>query len=102
MKNILALFICLAAVFPACCHENTNTPVLSATVQKNKINGDVVVYNLSNGKLHTSDCEWAEKCTKNCIYLSKKSIKKMTYIPCLVCGGGVIEPIAADEGSFQE
>lgn len=81
---------------PAVSHEQNGEAILSATIKKNHIHGDVAVYNLSNGKLHTADCEWAEKCTKNCIYLKKKEVKKMFYIPCLVCGGGVIEPIAEE------
>jgi len=70
---------------------------LNATVARNVIYGDVVVYNISNGKLHLPDCEWAEKCTKNCIYLKKKDLKKMFFIPCIVCGGGVIPPTEINE-----
>ncbi|MCR4880591.1 MAG: hypothetical protein K6A44_01380 [bacterium] len=97
MKKILILILYLFLIFPVYAHEESEHHVLSATVIKNRISGDVAVYNLSNGKLHTSDCEWAEKCTKNCIYLSKKELKKKFYIPCLVCGGGVIEPISDEE-----
>ncbi len=66
---------------------------IKAGIEKNTISKNVFVYNLSNAKLHLPDCEWAEKCTRNCIYISKKDLKKMFFVPCMVCGGGVIEPM---------
>ena len=77
--------------------EGLSSLQLNAAVAKNRISGNVVVYNISNGKLHLHDCEWAEKCTKNCIYLKKKELKKMFYVPCIVCGGGVIPPAEFNE-----
>ena len=62
-------------------------------IAKDAIKSDVVVYNVSNAKMHTHDCEWAEKCTKNCIYLSKEEEKEIFYIPCAVCGGGILEKV---------
>ena len=97
MKKIFLIILCLFFANHSWGHEHHKSPLLIASVIKNKIKGDVVVYNLSNGKLHTADCEWAEKCTKNCIYLSKREIKKMFYVPCLVCGGGIIEPVAEED-----
>ena len=93
MKKIFLLTCCLFIGNIAIASENNNKFVLKTTIYKNKIVSDVVVYNLSNAKLHTSDCEWAEKCTKNCIYKDKKQISEMFYIPCAVCGGGIIEPL---------
>lgn len=72
--------------------EVDETCLINASITKNRIKKDVVVYNLSNGKLHTHDCEWAEKCTKNCIYIKKRKLKKIFFIPCVVCGGGILEP----------
>ena len=66
--------------------------VIKAGISKNRIKKNVVVYNLSNAKLHTHNCEWAEKCTKNCIYIKKRNLKDIFFIPCVICGGGVIEP----------
>jgi len=71
-------------------HENLQ---FNLSVTKSAIAGDVLVYNLSNAKLHRPDCEWAEKCTKNCIYLDKKELKHMFFIPCMVCGGNIFEPV---------
>ena len=51
--------------------QEAETIFISTTVSKRAIKSDVVVYNLSNAKLHTHDCEWALKCTKNCIFLNK-------------------------------
>ncbi|MCQ2957715.1 MAG: hypothetical protein MJ180_02310 [Candidatus Gastranaerophilales bacterium] len=96
MKKFLILIIFLLTINSVSAEE----PVpfqLNATVAKNVIFGDIVVYNLSNGKLHLPDCEWAQKCTKNCIYIKKKDLKKMFFVPCIVCGGGVVEPAEINE-----
>ena len=97
MKKLLIIIFCLFMALPAISHDEIEGLVLDATITKNEIKGDVAVYNLSNGKMHTPDCEWAQKCTKNCIYLNKNDIKRMFYVPCLVCGGGVIEPLSPDD-----
>lgn len=91
MKKFLLVFFAIIISNVAFAHEDEEI-IIKASVIKNVIKGDVYVYNLSNAKLHTPDCEWAEKCTKNCIYVSKEQLQKMFYVPCAVCGGGVIEP----------
>lgn len=78
---------------PALCEQVT----FEATVSKDAISSDVIVYNLSNGKAHRHDCEWAEKCTKNCIYIEREKINDMFFIPCAVCGAYVLEPIENQE-----
>ena len=88
MKKILFLFF---SFFIALYAQAQDTLQLGISVEKRVIDSDTFVYNLSNSKLHTHDCEWAEKCTKNCIFLSKDEIKDLFYIPCLVCGGNIFE-----------
>ena len=95
MKNLAYILLFLLSFQIPVFAEDTDSFQLNATATKNIILGKVYVYNLSNGKLHTPDCEWALKCTKNCIYINKRDLKKMFFIPCTVCGGGVVEP--ADE-----
>ena len=82
---------------PVFAHDENGEVVLNATIRKNRVHGDVVVYNLSNGKAHRHDCEWAEKCTKNCIYIEKEKINDMFFIPCAVCGAYILEPIENEE-----
>ena len=95
MKKFLIVLLNLIIINTVYAHEEVSG-ILTATITKSAISGDVAVYNLSNGKLHTSDCEWAEKCTKNCIYIDKKELDKLFFVPCIVCGGGVIEPAQKD------
>ncbi len=77
--------------------SDDETLLLKSTLYKTTIYGDVAVYNLSNAKLHKKDCEWAEKCVKNCITVDRKELKNMFYIPCAVCGGETLEPVAFGE-----
>ena len=48
---------------------------------------ETVVYNTKTGKYHSPYCQWAKKCTVNCIKLEKKDAKARGGIPCKVCGG---------------
>ena len=76
--------------------------IFKTSINKDAIKSDVIVYNLSNGKAHRHDCEWAEKCTKNCIYIEKEKIKDMFFIPCAVCGGYILEPIENDDEEYHQ
>jgi hypothetical protein len=94
MKNFLFVIIFVFCISQSIfCEEVT----FKASISKDAIKSDVIVYNLSNGKAHRHDCEWAEKCTKNCIYIDKEEMKGMFFIPCAVCGGYVLEPIEEKE-----
>ncbi len=75
----------------------TEQVTLETTISKDAISSDVIVYNLSNAKVHRHDCEWAEKCTKNCIFIEKEKIKDIFFVPCAVCGGFVLEPVENDK-----
>lgn len=46
-----------------------------------------VYFNLQNKKYHCLTCEWAIKCTKNCVELDLSEAKRRGGIPCKVCGG---------------
>ena len=48
---------------------------------------ETVVYNTKTGKYHSLGCQWAKKCTVNCIKLEKKDAKARGGVPCKVCGG---------------
>ena len=48
---------------------------------------EMVMFNLKTYKYHSLNCQWAKKCTKNCIKIDKKEAIKRGGIPCKVCGG---------------
>ena len=48
----------------------------------------MVVYNMKTGKYHSPYCQWAKKCTVNCIKIDKKEAIRRGGVPCKVCGGG--------------
>ncbi len=88
MRKIFVIIFTLLCSNYVLAHNDENV-FIEAMVTKNIISDEVVVYNLSNAKLHAASCEWAEKCTKNCIYINKSELEKIFYIPCLVCGGDI-------------
>ena len=51
------------------------------------VNAETVVYNTSSGKYHKPTCQFAKKCTKNCIKIDKKQAKAKGGVPCKSCGG---------------
>ena len=48
---------------------------------------DTVVYNTKTGKIHSPACQWAQKCTVNCIRIDRQAAIKRGGIPCKVCSG---------------
>lgn len=48
----------------------------------------MVVYNTKTGKYHAPYCQWAKKCTVNCIKIDKQEAIRRGGVPCKVCGGG--------------
>ncbi len=56
------------------------TTVLSA-------NAETVVFNTKTKKYHTITCQWAKKCTVNCVKIEKKEAIRQGGKPCKVCGG---------------
>ena len=48
---------------------------------------ETVVYNTKTYKYHKISCQYAKKCTVNCIQIDKKEAQKRGGIPCKVCGG---------------
>lgn len=48
---------------------------------------ETVVYNTKTGKFHSVGCQWANKCTANCIKIDRKEAVQRGGVPCKVCGG---------------
>ena len=77
MKKIIIVFVCVfVGLF------------LTALITKpEKFENYDVIFNTKTLKIHKTDCEWAEKCTKNCIKTTKDQARKKGGISCNVCGG---------------
>ena len=61
--------------------------ILFLSTLNNICYAETVVFNVKTYKYHSVWCEWALKCTKNCIKIDKKEAIKRGGIPCKVCGG---------------
>lgn len=46
-----------------------------------------VAFNTNSRKFHNPRCEWAIKCTRNCISLPRSEALRRGGVPCKVCGG---------------
>jgi hypothetical protein len=60
-----------------------SVPLLGVTSSET----EKVAFNTVSLKYHCLDCEWARKCTKNCIVISAAEARKRGGVPCKVCGG---------------
>jgi len=47
---------------------------------------ELVEFNTSNGKYHCASCQWALRCTRNCVKIPL-SEARARGTPCKVCGG---------------
>lgn len=48
---------------------------------------ETVAFNTKSLKFHCLSCEWAVKCTVNCIEISRTEAITRGGVPCKVCGG---------------
>lgn len=46
-----------------------------------------VAFNTNSRIYHKHSCEWAQKCTKNCISIDSSEARRRGGRPCKVCGG---------------
>lgn len=67
MKKFIVIIVCIFACFNAVAHS--------------------VAYNTNSHIYHNHLCEWAHKCTKNCITIDSSKAKQLGGRPCKVCGG---------------
>ncbi|MFA6988885.1 MAG: hypothetical protein WC197_02345 [Candidatus Gastranaerophilaceae bacterium] len=93
MKNnvVLIIFLLCLLVFSNCFNgvysEDITPATLRARIYKTNLKRNVVVFNVKTKKYHNAGCEWAKKCTRNCIYIKRSEVLKRNGIPCKVCGG---------------
>lgn len=48
---------------------------------------EIVAFNTQSHKYHCLTCEWAVKCTRNCINIKTSEAIARGGVPCKVCGG---------------
>lgn len=60
----------------------TVAPIVSHAAEE-----EIVVFNTKSLKYHCATCEWALKCTRNCIKIPKSEARRRGGTPCKVCGG---------------
>lgn len=71
-------------------HSATNTMVDDSDVgltEEINIESCIVSFNRLSKIFHNPACEWAEKCTKNCITISRDKAISKNGTPCKVCKG---------------
>ncbi|HWO09499.1 MAG TPA: hypothetical protein VNN80_08465 [Polyangiaceae bacterium] len=49
--------------------------------------GDSVALNTKTLKYHCPSCEWAVRCTRNCITVTQSEAEERGAVPCKVCNG---------------
>jgi hypothetical protein len=67
--------------------KNILTAVLLLLCCTNNALAYDVKFNTKTYKYHNPKCEWAIKCTKNCIKIDSTEAKQKGGVPCKVCGG---------------
>src|SRR2546426_7497860 len=50
-------------------------------------NDEMVAFNTKTLKYHCLKCQWAVKCTQNCVTIKKSEAIKRGGVRCKVCGG---------------
>lgn len=47
----------------------------------------VVMFNVKSLKFHNPACEWAQRCTRNCVAVPRSEALRRGGVPCKICGG---------------
>lgn len=48
---------------------------------------DLVMFNQQSKKYHCPSCEWARKCTRNCVEIPRAEAIRLGGVACRICGG---------------
>jgi hypothetical protein len=68
--------------------EHGHRSLAVAASGKRVVKEQLVYFNTKSFKYHSPDCQWAHRCTKNCISIPKSEAIQRGGVPCKVCGGG--------------
>jgi hypothetical protein len=48
---------------------------------------DLVMFNQNSKKYHCPSCEWARKCTRNCVEITRAEAQRLGGVACKTCNG---------------
>jgi methylphosphotriester-DNA--protein-cysteine methyltransferase len=68
------------------CYQKSENLKLNASISKTDTREDVVVFNVKTKKYHKASCLWAERCTRNCVFMKRSEALEKGGMPCKVCG----------------
>ena len=68
-------------------YESTDNSESLDTSNLQNNSQDIVSFNTNSLKYHCPSCQWAKKCTRNCISITRDEAIKVGGVPCKVCGG---------------
>ena len=66
--------------------DETPDPPISASGPGSP-KSDLVMFNQQSKKYHCPSCEWARKCTRNCVEITRAEAIRLGGVACRVCGG---------------
>ena len=85
----LSLLLSLGLGLPALAHQCSADKVDGLLIASKPVKKERTVYfNTKSYKYHSMDCQWAARCTRNCIEIPLSEAINRGGIPCKVCGGG--------------
>ncbi|REJ85758.1 MAG: hypothetical protein DWQ36_08245 [Acidobacteria bacterium] len=61
-----------------------------------------VAFNTESKKYHCLSCQWAIRCTRNCIEVTASEARRRGGVACKVCGGSCRREPAADSAPRRE
>lgn len=63
---------------------------------------ETVYFNVQSKKFHCLSCQWAKRCTRNCVKVSRSEALRRGGVACKVCGGtcGHSSSIWLESGTF--
>ncbi len=74
----------LLSIPPAMAHNHEKVPTSAGKANQAE---ERVFFNTHSFKYHKPNCEWAQRCTRNCVSMPKSQAIRQGGIPCRVCGG---------------
>lgn len=66
-------------------YEPAETLIPSPSPTSSK--SDLVIFNQQSKKYHCPSCEWARKCTRNCVEITRAEAIRRGGVACRTCGG---------------
>jgi len=84
-KWIIGLICSLALLFGVVAPVTGLQSLTPASYAENQ--NYTVMFNTNSFKFHKPSCQWAQRCTANCIPIKRSEAVSRGGVPCKVCGG---------------